>query len=72
MKKGDIYREKRLRPPMYDPRDVGIVTASDGHSLRIQTVQLLYGCWVRQKRARVKSITVAEFAQRFVPVAVAS
>lgn len=62
MKPGGIWFEKRR-----GRRTVGIVTANT-RTVRIQTVQCLFGVWVRQHRARVTCITVQDMARRFAKV----
>jgi len=62
--KGMIYRERRNDRVRF----AGVVMSHvDG--VRIQTVQLIYGVWVRRTRSRVGTLTVAEFNRRFVCVA---
>jgi len=59
MRIGSVWVEKRSTR-----RLVGIVTANT-RTVRIQTVQRVYGCWVRQHRARVSCITIEDFRRRF-------
>ena len=63
--KGLVYREKRRR--LYGVRYAGVVM-DHTDALRIQTVQLIFGVWVKQMRSRVRTITRAEFAKRFEAV----
>lgn len=64
--KGTVYRERHKRV-----RYVGVVMAH-ADAVRVQTVQCLFGVWVRQKRSRVGTITPAEFVRRFCDVGLAS
>lgn len=66
MIRGTVYREKRKRA--YGTRYAGVVI-DQGRVLRIQTVQRVFGVWVRQSWGRVCCITRAEFAQRFEAIA---
>lgn len=59
MNPGTVYVEKRRTR-----RPVGIVTANS-RTVRIQTVQRIFGVWVRQHRARVSCITIEDFRRRF-------
>jgi hypothetical protein len=60
--KGEVYRERHKRF-----RYAGVVTSHvDG--VRVQTVQRVFGVWVRRYRSRIGTITQAEFARRFVKV----
>jgi hypothetical protein len=59
VKPGTVHVEKRRTR-----RAVGIVTANT-RTVRIQTVQRVFGVWVRQHRARIGCITVEDFRRRF-------
>lgn len=60
MKIGSVaYEKRRMRRP------VGIVTVNT-RTVRIQTVQLVFGTWVRQHRSRIGCITIEDFRRRFV------
>jgi hypothetical protein len=57
--KGTVTREK------YRKRYAGVVM-DHADAVRLQTVQLVYGVWVRQTRSRVTTITPEDFRKRFM------
>lgn len=59
MNVGAVWVEKRRQR-----RPVGIVTANS-RTVRIQTVQLVFGVWVRQHRSRIGCITIEDLRRRF-------
>lgn len=65
----DIWREKRLRPLLYEPRFVRVLSVdNDEGRMRMWGVELNRGIWVqlrRHGRRNSYSIALKEFTVRF-------